>query len=196
MRVLGITLVIAGVMGACSDPVHDGRLKALGPERNDIPVGEYHRAGQQCVLCHSSDGPASGKPFSIAGTVFAQPGNAVGVGGVTVAFTDAAGSQKTVVTNCVGNFYLRPSEWDPAFPVLVRIFKGDRSKTMQSQIGRERSCGFCHHDPVEPPGQFRNTILDPQFSSVGHIYLFSAADNAPGPDPMCPFNPNVQGGKF
>jgi hypothetical protein len=195
-RIVTSCIVIAGLAAACSDPVHDGRLRSLGDERPDVPIGEYHRAGQACVLCHSADGPASNKPFSVAGTVFAQPASAVGVGGVTVAFTDAAGSQKTVVTNCVGNFFIRPTEWDPAFPILVRIYNGDRSKTMQGQIGRERSCAFCHNDPVEPPSQYKGTVIDPQFRAAGHIYLYSASDTAPPPDSTCPVNPNVTGGKF
>ena len=196
-RFLASVVAIAACAAACSDPVRDGRLKAVGDERPDVPVGEFHRAGQACVLCHTSGGPASSKPFSVAGTIFIQPNTAIGLGGATVAFTDSAGSQKTVTTNCVGNFYIRPSEWDPAFPLLVRVYRGAHSKTMQGQIGRERSCSFCHHDPVDPPLQYKNSPLDPKFSSANHIYVYSASESAPGPDPMCPVNPNLApGGKF
>jgi hypothetical protein len=194
-RLTLVSLVTLGIaLASCSDPVRDGRLKALGEEAQNVPVGEFHRAGQSCVLCHTKDGPASGTVFSIAGTIFAQPGPATGVDGVTIAFTDSGGSQFTTKTNCVGNFFVKPAEWDPAFPVLVRIYKGDRSKTMQGQIGRERSCAFCHKDPpTQLPEQYRNTVLDPQFSSVGHIYLLSAADPPPAPAPGCPVNPMLGG---
>ncbi len=191
MRHFILVLASAAAIGSCSDPVHDGRIRALGEEAAGVPIGELHRAGQACVICHTKDGPASNKPFSVAGTVFAQPGPAVGIDKVTVAFTDSAGSQYKTTTNCVGNFFVRPTEWDPAFPILVRIYKGDRSKTMQGQVGRERSCGFCHHDPTDAPRQYAGTVLDPQFSSVGHIYLFSAADPAPAPNTSCPVNPTV-----
>lgn len=185
-------LVILGLV-SCSDPVRDGRLKALGDELANVPVGEFHRAGQACVTCHTKDGPASNAVFSIAGTIFAQPGSVTGVDNVTVAFTDSAGSQFTTKTNCVGNFFVKPNEWDPAFPVLVRIYKGDRSKTMQGQIGRERSCAFCHRDPFQVADQYRDTVLNPQYSSVGHIYLLSAADPPPAPATNCPVNPTLGG---
>jgi cytochrome c553 len=191
MRYLISALAFAATIGACSDPVHDGRIKALGDELANVPVGEFHRAGQACVVCHSKDGPASNKVFSVAGTIFGQPGPPTGVDGVTVAFTDSAGSQYTTQTNCVGNFFVTPEKWDPAFPVLVRIYKGDRSKTMQGQIGRERSCGYCHHDPFNAPQQYQGTVLDPQYSSVGHIYLLSAADPPPAPAMNCPVNPTL-----
>lgn len=190
---LAVALVLGTTIASCSDPVRDGRIKSLGEEAQNVPIGEFHRAGQSCVLCHGKDGPAAGKPFSIAGTIFAQPGPATGVDKVTVAFTDSGGSQFTTQTNCVGNFFVRPDQWDPAFPVLVRIFKGDRSKTMQGQIGRERSCAFCHRDPFEPPDQYRNTVLNPQFYSAGHVYLLSAADPPPAPAMNCPVNPTLGG---
>lgn len=184
-------LAFAAAIGSCGDPVHDGLIRALGNEISGVPIGEFHRAGQACVTCHTKDGPANGKPFSVAGTVFAQPEPAVGVDQVTVAFTDSAGSQYETTTNCVGNFFVKPADWDPAFPVLVRIFKGARVKTMQGQIGREGSCGFCHHDPAPPQRRYAGTVLDPQFSSAGHVYLFSAADPPPAPNSNCPVNPAV-----
>jgi hypothetical protein len=193
MKYLSFTLALAAAIGSCSDPVRDGRIRVLPEETAGVPIGEYHRAGQACVICHSKDGPAAGHPFSIAGTIFAQPGPAVGVDQVTVAFTDSAGSQFKTTTNCVGNFFVKPGDWDPAFPVLVRIFKGDRSKTMQGQIGRERSCAFCHHDPVEAL-RYKGTVLDPVYSSAGHVYLFSAAD-PPAAPVMCPVNPIVGANK-
>lgn len=195
MKYLITVLAFAAVAASCSDPVRDGRIRALGDEVQGVPIGEFHRAGQPCVICHTKDGPASNRVFSVAGTIFAQPGPAVGVDQVTVAFTDSAGSQFTTKTNCVGNFFVTPQQWDPAYPVLIRIFKGDRSKTMQGQIGRERSCGFCHHDPVNPPQQYKGTVLDPQYSSVGHIYLLSAADPPPAPAMGCPVNPVVGGNR-
>ena len=170
---------------SCSDPVRDGQLSALPGENPNIPVGEFHRAGQPCVLCHSPGGPASDTSFSVAGTVFAQPQNAVGVEGATVAFTDTSGSTFEVKTNCVGNFFVpRPGSnapgptWDPQFPIFVRVFKNGLARTMQGQIGRERSCANCHNDPQ--PG------TEQVYSSAGHLYLYSATDNAPPAPTDCP----------
>ena len=174
------SLILAGI-GACGDPVVDGQLSALGGEQPNVPQGEYHRAGQPCELCHSANGPASGSPFSVAGTVFAQQQAAIGVDGVTVAMTDTAGSSYVTTTNCVGNFFVRRSQWDPAFPILVRIYKGDHTRTMQGQVGRERSCANCHKDPYS---------AYEKLSSVGHVYLYSADDVVPAPG-ACPVNPRV-----
>ncbi len=180
------TLVGALAVGACSDPVPDGQIKALGDEDPNVPQGEYHRAGQPCVTCHTKYGPASDSPFSVAGTIFAQPGGAVGVDGAFVGMTDTSGSSFIVKTNCVGNFFVKKEEWDPAFPIFVRVYKGNAARTMQGQIGRERSCANCHKDP-------RGVIT--KLSSVGHIYLYQTGDQVPPPSTNCPVNPTVGGAK-
>jgi hypothetical protein len=175
----------------CSDPVPDGQLAALPGENPAIPVGEYHRAGQPCVICHAPGGPASDSPFAIAGTVFQQPQNAIGLANATVAMTDTSGSTFTVQTNCVGNFFVpRPgtgdggATWDPAFPIFVRIWDtSGRSLTMQGQIGRERSCANCHYDA--PAGSLE------VFSSVGHLHLYAATDTPPAIG-ACPVSPVLQ----
>lgn len=169
---------------ACSDPVTSGAINALPGENPNAPVGEFHRAGQPCVVCHSPSGPASSDDFSIGGTVFAQPQNAVGVDQATVAMTDTTGSQFTTTTNCVGNFFVKKSDWDPSFPIFVRVFKNGLSRTMQGQIGRERSCANCHSDPDPSTAQ--------EFSNVGHISLFTQADSPPPPATGCPVSPVLQ----
>lgn len=184
-RLLGRLLLATGLAlpalaAGCSDPVRDTALAALGDENPDIPVGEYHRAGQPCVTCHGASGPASSKPFSVAGTVFAIPGPAVGVENAFVAMTDTLGSSYIAKTNCVGNWYVTKAEWDPAFPIFVRVYKDGMSRTMQGQIGRERSCANCHKDA-------RPTSLA-RYSSVGHVYLYSSDVSAPT---NCPVNPAV-----
>jgi len=183
------TLLVILALVACSDPVRDGQLSALPGENPNIPVGEYHRAGQPCVLCHSPGGPASGSSFAVAGTIFADPSDAVGVDQATVAFTDTTGSQFTVTTDCVGNFFVpRPGSsapgptWDPQFPIFVRIFKNGVSRTMQGQIGRERSCANCHNDPQSTSPEI--------FSSVGHVSLYTS--NPPPASTNCPVPPQVQ----
>jgi hypothetical protein len=189
MRALPKLLFVT--LWACSDPVPDGQLAALPGEDPTIPVGEYHRAGQPCVLCHDPSGPASASPFSIAGTVFQQPQSTIGLANATVAMTDTTGSSFTVQTNCVGNFFVpRPgtgdgsASWDPAFPIYVRIWDASgRSLTMQGQIGRERSCANCHFDaPPDSP------LI---YSSAGHLHLYLATDTPPQ-TPACPVSPVLQ----
>jgi hypothetical protein len=176
--------VLLVILVSCSDPVTSGSINALPQENPNIPVGEFHRAGQPCVLCHSPSGPASDDDFSVAGTVFAQPQTAVGVDKVTVAFTDSLSSSFTTTTNCVGNFFVTKAQWDPSFPIFVRIFKNGLSRTMQGQIGRERSCANCHSDPPTGSSQI--------YSSVGHLSLYLAGDNPPPPASDCPVSPVLQ----
>ena len=187
-------IVFAIALLSCGDPVPDAQRANLPPENPTIPVGEYHRAGQPCVLCHGPGGSASDNPFSVAGTIFAQPQTTVGVDGATVAMTDAAGTSFTVTTDCVGNFWVpRPGTgdgapgWDPEFPIFARVWDktGKTIRTMQGQIGRERSCNACHH-PADP--QAPSTA----FSSVGYISLFLATDTPPKPSATCPVSPVLQ----
>ena len=81
---------------ATSTPCTTSAVNALGPEAADIPQGQYHRAGQPCVVCHGDEGPAN-KQFSIAGHGLLRPGQPrrppVGVGNVTVQLEDDSQSQ-------------------------------------------------------------------------------------------------------
>jgi hypothetical protein len=179
-KLLGAGLLLPALAAACSDPVHDTAISALGDENPNIPVGEYHRAGQPCVTCHTASGPASSYPFALGGTVFAIAGPAVGVENAYVAMTDTLGSSYIAKTNCVGNWYVTKAQWDPAFPIFVRVYKDGLSRTMQGQIGRERSCANCHKDS-------RATSLA-KYSSVGHVYLYTSDVPAPA---SCPVNPTA-----
>lgn len=120
-------MLLATLAAACNvDPVHTAAVKALGPEVAGIPQGQYHRAGQPCLTCHGGEGPAK-TVFSMGGTVFYGPAagsnNPVGVGNATVALEDDSQAQFQTTTNCVGNFYVLPTDWPghPAYPVLVTI---------------------------------------------------------------------------
>ena len=168
----------AAVLASCAvDPVHNASVNALGGEISGVPQGEYHRAGQPCTTCHGPLGPAK-TTFTIAGTVFYGPKKAIGVDNVQVIMVDSLNSSFTAYTNCVGNFYVAPEQWKPAYPVLVGIAGGGARADMISHIGREASCANCHKDP-------------PYYDSQGHIHLVSQAVedmNAYTP-PACPVNP-------
>ena len=174
-------LAIATTLSCGTDPVHDGAVAAQGKEVTGIPIGEFHRAGQPCVVCHEEHGPASSSIFTVAGTIFAGPNGTVGVDGAEVDMTDSKGSKYPTKTNCVGNFKVTPDQWNPAFPILVRVAKGTAQRSMKTPIGREPSCGNCHV----------NVITDEnQFGSMPHIYLF-AGDDPAGPSKDCPVNPDL-----
>ncbi len=146
----------ASVSACNADPVHTDAVNALPAEAPGAPAGPYHRAGQPCLTCHGGEGPASTE-FAMAGTVFYGPGTTsslLGVGNAQVLLEDDTHSQFTVTTNCVGNFYLKPSDWagHPQFPVIVRavaqIGQSTFDSPMQSHIGRQGSCAGCHAIPT------------------------------------------------
>jgi hypothetical protein len=148
--------VAAGVLGLClaaCDPVHTDEIAALGGEAPGVPRGPTHRPGQPCLLCH--DGGRAHE-FSVAGTVFESPLNSQGASGVTVTMVDSAGSMYAATTNAVGNFYVTPDEWTPAYPLpSTTLTDGHVSTPMYSEIARNGSCAGCHTNPASPtsPGQ-------------------------------------------
>ena len=189
-RAIQIALAVgalAGILSAdtsCSlDPVHDGEVKALGPEDPGIPIGQYHRAGQPCTVCHGGEGPAN-MVFQLAGTIYyqpynvAMPQNPVGVDQAYVRIKDDDGNNHCFVTNCMGNFFVTPDAFGQKglkFPFLVSAQKvtGTQSggvSSMVGHIGRESSCSNCHRDP-------------PYFDSPGHVSL---GQPPPNPIPACP----------
>ncbi|WP_218920093.1 hypothetical protein [Chondromyces crocatus] len=183
-------LLSGGALVACGNPAVDVRIAELPEEDPNVPVGEFHRPGQPCVLCHSSYG-GDAPVMSIAGTIYAvkglvpNPEPAEGeptriapppVGDVSVLMYDAFGRRSPpVATNCVGNFYLTKEQWDPVFPVYAEIEftppEGTQSlrAAMATWIQREGSCNTCHNG-------------DANQGSVGRIYCMEKM-----PDP--PFDP-------
>lgn len=188
-RAVLVSAAFAGALCAsflsCADPVLSDAVSALGPETSGVDKGPYHRPGQPCATCHQEGGPASGFPFAVAGTIFAQPLRQVGVEAVEVRMTDAEGTTHITKTNCVGNFMVTPGEWAPKFPVLVEIAKGGARRSMRSAIGREASCSGCHSPEIE--------VADP-LSQVGHIYLYGSDEpGSPEGTADCPVDPKRPG---
>ncbi len=146
---------------SCSfDPVVNDAVAALGGEAPGVRRGPTHRPGQPCLLCH--DGAIGDPPaFSVAGTIYQVPSNAVPASGAIVSFTDATGSTKTATTNTVGNFYLTPSQWNPTFPLsgITVVNTAGVKVTMQSSVGWSGGCSTCHFDPAGP-------------GSPGHVCIY------------------------
>ena len=128
------------------DSVHQSAVNALGPETPAVAPGPNHRPGQPCTLCHGIEGPAETQ-FTLAGTVFTAPDEKAGVDGAQVLLVDSVHSSPpagSVTTNCVGNFFITASVWDPEFPIRVAVVSGPASVQMVSHIGRAGSCATCH----------------------------------------------------
>jgi hypothetical protein len=180
-------LAVSVVAPSCQDPVHDQEVAALGPENPQVPRGQYHRAGQPCTVCHGPEGPAQTQ-FSIAGTIFWEPfvqasgtnQGELGANNATVSLIDDLGATIQVSSNCVGNFWVTPAVYNPAFPVLAKIFAEGTtySGDMFTQISRAGSCAECHSDP-------------PSYNAVGHIYLTTGPVPATEQNITCPADPNL-----
>ncbi len=142
-RSLLVLFAAAALWSSCRmDPVIQDQIDKLPPEDAAGPSAE-HRAGQPCVLCHSTY-EAAEPEMAIGGTIYAQDLNTLQlapVEGVFVTIYDSNGASQKACTNSAGNFYLETSDWpDAAFPLTIRV--GNRF--MRSLIGRERSCAGCH----------------------------------------------------
>jgi hypothetical protein len=148
---VSIALLAAGSAG-CQDPVHDAEVAALGPEQPGVPPGPDHRPGQPCLVCHGGSGPAR-FVMSFGGTTFKRPLSfgKEALAGATIYLTDATGLSYEAESNCVGNFFIQPSEFNPTFPVHdVSIALGVVNAEMQTHIGRNGSCASCHTGADDP----------------------------------------------
>lgn len=158
------------LLSGCVDPVRDRAIEKLGPEKGGVPTGPLHRPGQPCLLCHAEDGDAD--PFTVAGTVYLDPFSDTPVDDVAVTTIDAKGRSFTVTTNCAGNFFVRPGDFTPTFPIWLEMQGGMTYRSMESASYREGSCAGCHVDPAGP-------------SSPGHVYLLDDATMETPPPSRC-----------
>jgi hypothetical protein len=149
-----VPLLLALPVG-CADPVREQAVAALGGEDPGVEPGPLHRPGQPCLVCHDAAGPSV---FSLAGTVYARPEGRVPVAKVTVELIDADGQAFKAVTNCAGNFLVRPEDYTPRYPLWVTLAVGDQKIDMESPVFRDGSCASCHGDPKGP-------------ASAGHAYF-------------------------
>lgn len=158
-RGLAVVALLSGATGSgaigCGDPVRNGLQDALGPEAPGVERGPLHRPNQPCLACH--DG-STAPEFSVAGTLFVTSTERQPLVGGVVTITDARGAVYWTAANCVGNFYIVPSDFSPTYPFRVAVSYGGESVPMESLIHREGSCASCH---VDPKG----------LSSAGHVYL-------------------------
>lgn len=159
-RLAAITTASIAIAGfSCIDPTHASAVDELGPEAPGVPEGPLHRPGQPCLACHDGRGPGESE-LSVAGTIYTARTESTPLVGAQVTIQDATGARRVLTTNAAGNFYIEKNAWAPAFPLFVRIDFADKRKIMQTRIGQNGGCGFCHAgqrpngDPVHMPPVF------------------------------------------
>lgn len=167
---LRITLVAVLLAACASDPVHDRQVDDLGPEAPGVDPGPLHRPNQPCLVCHGGDGPGE-STFSVAGTVWKAKDAMDPLPGAYVRLLDSKGKRYATATNCAGNFFVDPHDFDPAFPMWVTIQYGGIDVHMSTPVFRDGSCAGCHRTPA---GE----------DSVGHVYF--APTTIPFPPSSCP----------
>jgi hypothetical protein len=182
---LASALALVVLSAACTDPLRDQAIGELGPEDVGGP-GPEHRVGQPCLLCHSAGGPASSKPFAVAGTVYENeaPGSP-GAPDIEVRFVDAENGapRLPIVTNRSGNFYVYESEWpDLTYPFRVALFKGGAlAQPMTTTVNREGSCNYCHRPNAPEPRDDRDVELARRY--YGQIYVTPGGGGEEGGEP-------------
>jgi len=149
-------LVVFLTVAACADPVLEAQIAALGEESPHVLPGPLHRPGQPCLLCHSAAGPAS--RFTVAGTVFLTPTAEQPVAGVEVQLFDASRRWFLAYTNCAGNFFVTPQEYEPRLPLWVSLSGQGLRIDMESPMHKDGDCATCHRGKKSP-------------TSAGHVYL-------------------------
>lgn len=150
---LGFMALLAS---GCEDPVRQEQIAALGPEAANVLPGPLHRPGQPCLLCHEALGPAP--RFTVAGTVFQAPSEAQPVGGTEVRLIDSARRSFVAYTNCVGSFFVTPTEYEPVLPLWVSLSGLGLQIAMESPMHKDGDCGACHQGKKSQ-------------SSAGHVFL-------------------------
>jgi len=150
------SLVLVCALSACADPVNDDAVAKLGGELAGVRPGPLHRPGQPCVLCHSSRGGES--EFSLAGTVYVDALSQTPIEDVNVRIVDSQNRRFVARTNCAGNFFIKPEEFEPDFPIWLGLDRGAIFRDMDTAVYREASCAGCHSDPKG-------------LASAGHVFL-------------------------
>lgn len=140
----------------CDDPVNERAIEDLGEEAAGVPVGPLHRPGQPCLVCH--DGREA-TALSVAGTIYRLPDSAQPVAGARVHLIDASSVRYLAATNCAGNFFVRPGDFTPVYPMWVRVELGDWLQEMESPVNGNGSCAGCHASEPGPSSAGRVHVL-------------------------------------
>lgn len=166
VEILGVVCTVLALACEGTSDSEDA-IATLGPEQAGVSQGPLHRAGQPCLVCHNG---TEATKLSVAGTIYARQDAADPLSDVRVELIDAIGMRYTAATNCAGNFFVRPSDFTPTFPLWVAIERDGIRQEMESPINGDGSCGSCHAAEEGP-------------RSAGRVYLlpFGEATNSQCP---------------
>jgi hypothetical protein len=152
-----LVLFVSPACGASNGTIPEGQPFDDIAGFSGVPV---MNPGFNCMLCHSADGGASAKQWTVAGTVFPSansPTNA-GLQGAQILVTDKFGTQLTLTSNAAGNFYTD----QPLGPLTdIEVQNGGQRLVMQLGVVSNDaglliplgSCNFCHTlSPSAAPG--------------------------------------------
>lgn len=149
--VLGVTIALATAVttacgegeGGSSEVSTDKCSSGLQWTGGDEGSSSMH-PGRDCISCHASRG--EGPRYAAAGTVFetfTEADDCYGAGGATVEIIDANQKVTAMTTDSAGNFYLRESDGDIAFPITARVKVGDKVRVMTTPQSTA-NCASCH----------------------------------------------------
>lgn len=142
-----VALWFFAVLSGCNNPLREEAITELGGELSGVPIGPLHRAGQPCLMCH--DGSMS-TAFSVAGTIHLRFDGAQPAASALVHLADGLGNTYRVATNCAGNFFVRPGDYEPVWPLWVRVEHEDWAQEMDSPVNSDGSCAGCHRASPSP----------------------------------------------
>jgi mono/diheme cytochrome c family protein len=119
----------------------------------DHSSGEM-RPGSDCVGCHREEGA---RPLLLGGTVYPTGGrrtplpldDCFGIEGISVRVVDAAGRERSTVTNRAGNFYFEGEESELALPYQASIgysVDGQELLAAMFTLPSYGGCVRCHAD--------------------------------------------------
>lgn len=125
-----------GVDGPDAAPISgDAGLTCVDPQTS--PGDGHHNPGLACASCH--DG-SIGPRFSVAGTLYADPGGATPVAGATITLVGADGSRIDLATADNGNFW---TDRAIEFPVTTYASSCPDLAAMATKAG-SGDCNGCH----------------------------------------------------
>lgn len=125
----------------CGDPLREEAILALGNEVPGVIAGPLHRAGQPCLTCHDGD---HATPLRVGGTIFLDNKSDKAAVSALVRLVDGTGHEHRTATNCAGNFFVRPGDFDPQWPLWVRVEFDGWIQEMESPVNVDGSCASCH----------------------------------------------------
>jgi hypothetical protein len=143
------TTVLMAVLGLIPILILTGCENGNEGDENETVISGYgdtesHRAGANCLSCHTAGGSGEGR-FTIAGTVYQADGTTVYPNTTVKLYTGANASGDLVITVEVdgnGNFYTTEAvDWGAG--LYPTVSSDNETRSMSSPTG-SGACNSCH----------------------------------------------------